>query len=60
MIAAFIRGDNRPSRDLLAADPSSPIRAIPSSGPLGTFREPNRGLRAGLLLFRASALAARE
>ena len=39
MIEAFIRGDNRPNRDLLAAGTHrSSIRAIPSSGPLGVSR----------------------
>ena len=42
MIEAFIRGDNRPR----PAGRRPSIRAIPSSGQLGTFREPNRKLRA--------------
>ena len=42
MIEAFIRGDNRPR----PAGRRPSIRAIPSSGQLDTFREPNRKLRA--------------
>ena len=50
MIEAFIRGANRPSRDLLAVGHYSSIRAIPSSGRLGTFREPNRSYEHGSIV----------
>ena len=50
MIEAFVRGDNRPSRDLLAAGHYSSIRAIPCSGQLGTFRQPNRIYERGSIV----------
>ena len=46
MIEAFIRGDNRPSRDLLAADPSPIHSRHPELGSAGHVSRAQQKLRA--------------